>query len=154
MFCPTEFLCDDYFAGMSPKQGSIDPSWLMPVSYIALAMLPDSLSDRKHFAHVLCRWYYSVGKNHVLPYRVSLRRLLRWNVTKARKHWAELTDASWLHNTCYVARFIVRSEAFCTYPLPVVLFGREKSCFALPSFSATITSLECHQSKGVLIRAD
>ena len=68
--------------GISPRQGNIRPSWVMPVSHTTLTMLPCSS---------------------------------------------------------------VRLESFYTCPLSVGTIGRENWRLGLPSFSAKLHLLECHQ---------
>ena len=91
----------------------------------------------------------SVGKNHIFAYRVSLRKLLCLNLTNASKCVAELTTASKLHSTNYVSVLIGQLQGILHMSSCDGIVGREKSHFCLPNFSAKITLLKFHQSKGM-----
>ena len=87
---------------------------------------------------------HSAGKNLIFAHRVSLRKLLSLNLTNASKCMAELTTASKLHRTDYVSVFIGQLQGILHMSSCDCTFGREKSHFCLPSFSAKINFLESH----------
>ena len=88
-------------------------------------------------------------KNHVWAYRGSLRSAHCRNVTKVGEFVVKLPITGMLHSTNYIAVFIGQVQGV----LHMSSFGGtvrwEKSHFCLPSFSAKLTLLECHQCKGV-----
>ena len=121
----------------------------LPVSYTALTILLYSSVKCKAFCTCPLWVVQSVGENLIFAYRVSLRNLLCLNVTNAREFVAQHPIVSMLHSTDHVAVFTSLVQWVLHMSSCDGTVRWEKSHFCLPSFSAKLTLLKCHQRKGL-----
>ena len=100
-----QVLCESDFARISPKQGNVEPTWLLPVSYTTFVVLLPFIIRLQAFCTCPLSVVHSVRKNLIFAYRVSLRNLLCLNVTNARDFVAKHPIVSKLYSTDHVAVF-------------------------------------------------